>query len=133
VQGGLIGRLQKAFGEARLVAAGMVIGGLALGSLSYLPSLLSTGLVLMCLAFGTGIINPSLSSLTSSFAEPDEVGGVLGIYQGLGSLGRILGPFVGEVVFGIDYHWPYRVACIATLGAAAFAFTLLVRLRRSAA
>ncbi len=133
VQGGLIGRLQKAFGEARLVAAGMVIGGLALGSLSYLPSLLSTGLVLMCLAFGTGIINPSLSSLTSSFAEPDEVGGVLGIYQGLGSLGRILGPFVGEVVFGIDYHWPYRVACIATLSAAAFAFTLLARLRGSAA
>ncbi len=130
VQGGLIGRLQKAFGEARLVAAGMVIGGLALGSLSYLPNLVSTGLVLMCLAFGTGIINPSLSSLTSSFAEPDEVGGVLGIYQGLGSLGRILGPFVGEVVFGIDYHWPYRVACIATLSAAAFAFTLLGRLRR---
>ena len=129
VQGGLIGRLAGRFGETRLVAAGLVISGVCLGFVPYMPTLALSGVALGVMAIGVGITNPSLSALASELADPDEVGGILGIYQGLSSLGRIVGPFAGELAYGVGPPWPLRLASLAFLACAVAALVLLARRR----
>ena len=53
------------------------------------------------IAIGSGLITPSLSALVSLATPPDEQGGILGIYQSLGSLGRAVGPFLGGLVYDV--------------------------------
>jgi DHA1 family tetracycline resistance protein-like MFS transporter len=130
VQGGLVGRLAVRFGEARLMVVGAVLACLGAGAVPYTSSLVSLLPVLAVLALGQGLVSPSLSSLTSKLVHPDEVGGVMGVYQSFSSLGRILGPFWAEWVYGhVDFHWPFRTAALAYVAAFIVAVALLVRLR----
>ena len=87
--------------------------------------------VLALLALGQGLAGPSLSALTSKLVDADEVGGVMGVYQGMSSLARILGPFWAEVVYGkIGVAWPFRTGSVFMLLAAVVAGMTLMRARR---
>jgi len=131
VQGGLVRRLAPRFGEARLVAAGAFLGFLALGFMPYVSGMNALLGLLAVLALGQGLASPSLSALTSKLVDPDEVGGVMGIYQSLSSLGRILGPFWAEVVYGsAGFEWPYRTGAVFMLAASGTGVLLLRRLGR---
>ncbi|HWS53407.1 MAG TPA: MFS transporter [Pyrinomonadaceae bacterium] len=99
VQGGLIGRLVKRFGELALVIAGALL--LAV-NLLILPAVgpASGGLagllaVMTCFSFGNSFATPSLTSLASRSAGAAEQGGVLGASQSAASLARAVGPAVG--------------------------------------
>lgn len=101
MQGGLVGRLVKHWNEQTVMLAG--IGALAIGllvlafssQLSWL--LVSLGLV----SVGDGAVSPTLSTLLS-FASPlDAQGETLGLAQGVGGLGRIIGPLAA----GSAYAW----------------------------
>jgi len=131
VQGGLVGRLAKRFGEGRLIVAGAVLAALSVASVPYATRLGVLLPVLAVLALGQGLVSPSLSSLTSKLVHPEEVGGVMGVYQAFSSLGRIFGPFWAEWAYGrIGYPWPFRTAGIAYVVAFAIAVTLYARVRR---
>ena len=133
VQGGLVRHLAPRFGEARLVFVGTILGFLALG---FMPYVGSRGLlmgVLAVLALGQGLAGPSLSALTSKLVDAGEVGGVMGVYQGMSSLARIIGPFWAEVAYGkIGIAWPYRTGSIFMLLAAIVAGVSLMRASRPA-
>jgi multidrug resistance protein len=130
VQGGLIGMLVRRFGEPRLVTEGTVFVAAGLGALPYLGGLGLSGAILAVMAFGLGIANPSLSSLASRLVDPDEVGGVLGIFQSLSSLGRIAGPFTGQLAYGmIGPAWPMHLGAVIMLCAGLASFLLAYRLR----
>jgi DHA1 family tetracycline resistance protein-like MFS transporter len=111
VQGLLVGRLVAVAGEERLVLTGSVV---ALAAAVVLPGIDSFGalaLVLAALALGQGVMQPSLSSLVSRLAGEGHVGGVLGIYQSLSSLGRVFGPFFAQLAWGgLGPRWPYLIA-----------------------
>jgi len=101
VQGGLIGRLVKAFGEMPLVIAGAL---LFTASLVLIPltgprtgtiTLLALGAVF---AIGNGLATPSLNSLASKSAGAGEQGGVLGITQSVASLARAVGPLISAAL-----------------------------------
>ncbi|MDX2435793.1 MAG: MFS transporter [Acidobacteriota bacterium] len=131
VQGGLVGKLSKRFGEARLIVAGTFLSFLALGVLPYVPNTGSLLAILAVLALGQGIAHPSLSALTSKLADPDEVGGVMGVFQGMSSLARIIGPFWAEVTYGrLGFAWPFRTGSVFMLVACVIAATAMVRLGR---
>ena len=126
-----MGRLAARFGEARLAAAGTFLSAIALGFLPYSRSLGAMLGFLALLALGQGVTSPALSSLVSKLVDKDEVGGTMGIYQGLSSLGRIAGPFWGELVFGRwGFQWPYRTGSLVMLAASAVALVVMARLRR---
>jgi DHA1 family tetracycline resistance protein-like MFS transporter len=130
VQGGLAGRLTKRFGEARLVTVGTFLGFLGLGFLPYLGSLGLVMVSLAVLAMGQGIASPALSSLTSKLVAADEVGGVMGVYQSMSSLGRIGGPFWAEMVYGmLGVAWPYRTGSLFMLLACGVSLIVLARLK----
>ena len=133
VQGGLVGRLSKRFGEGRLIVVGTFLSFLALGFLPYTTRLAPMLVALAVLALGQGMAYPSLSALTSKLVDSDEVGGVMGVYQSMSSLARIGGPFWAELVYGgLGYHWPFRTGSAVMLLACGVGGVLLTRLRRIA-
>lgn len=121
VQGGLIGRLTKLFGEARLVfigpliiAAGLLLVGMA-GQhdwLSVWPTLIvGSG----CLALGSSLFNPSIQSLISQHASRHEQGEILGASQGMASLARVIGPLLAGAMYAwISSGSPYYAAAALT-------------------
>lgn len=127
VQGGLIGRLVGKFGEIKLLRAGTIIVAFTFLCIPFIgmSGIFSLMLVIsMCMAIGTGITNPSLSSLLSQLVDPDERGGVLGIGQSLASLGRVVGPSVGGLLFEIHPGVPFWVAAVLTLACTLVAFKI---------
>jgi MFS family permease len=101
MQGGLIGRLTRLFGEVRLLLAGAtaIILGLVLLPLAYGLLLLLPAMAL--LALGMGMTQPSINSLVSRRAGGHEQGQVMGVTQSVGSFARIVGPALAGVVFAV--------------------------------
>lgn len=125
IQGGLIGALTKRFGERALVAvaAGFLFGGYAVLVMTDGWPLLMAAMTL--LAIGNGLSNPSLSSLVSKEASDTERGAVLGVYQGAGSLGRVVGPMYAGLVFAqVGASIPFVIAAACMVPALAMVLLL---------
>lgn len=132
VQGGLIGKLSRRLGEARLVLAGAGMIAIGLGLLPVALALWRLLFVNTLLALGMGLLNPSITSLISQQADVDERGGVLGVSQSASSLSRILGPAAAGPVFALwGRDAPYYVGAIAMALVVALA-SRLPRARRAA-
>lgn len=94
MQGGLIGRLVKRFGERTLLIAGLIMLAIGLGLLPWSTQL---GLMLVALGIlsaGDGAVTPTISTLLSFASSVDTQGETLGFAQGLAGLGRIVGPLI---------------------------------------
>lgn len=100
MQGVVVGRLVKRFGEARLVVAGTFTMIFGLGLMPFAPGMTAYCAVISLMAFGSGLNNPSLSALISKSTDPDKQGGIMGIAQSISSMGRILGPVWGGYSYG---------------------------------
>jgi DHA1 family tetracycline resistance protein-like MFS transporter len=125
IQGGLIRRIGKKYPDASLITAGtaLITVGLLLTPATHNFPLLCVGLLLM--ATGSGINNPSNSSLLSKLCPRDETGGVMGIGQSMSTLGRILGPVAGGYLFDtMGAGSPYWLAAGCTLLACVLSFRL---------
>ncbi|MGI9067577.1 MAG: MFS transporter [Pyrinomonadaceae bacterium] len=102
VQGGLIGRLVKRFGELPLV----VVGALCFaGSLFAIPFVGPYRGGLLALLIGGGIFSlgnslsaPALNSLASKSVGPAEQGSVMGVTQSVASLARAVGPSIAALL-----------------------------------
>jgi DHA1 family tetracycline resistance protein-like MFS transporter len=66
---------------------------------------------------GFAFTNPSISALVSKQADPARQGEVQGVNQAFASLGRILGPFLGSVLFDVHASrtLPFLAAVVALL------------------
>lgn len=116
IQGGIIGRLAKRFGERNLIVQGglALAAGIALIPFSTeLPVLIAA---MVILAYGFSIINPSLNSLVSQNVGEDERGGMLGITRSASTMARVLGPTWAGYLFAIfGKDWPYFGGAIVML------------------
>lgn len=125
VQGGLIGRLSRKFGEKRLIQAGLaiIVVGLCLipvaGMAGSYALLFPSGILL---AAGTGISTPSLNSLLSRSVQEDQQGVALGVGQSSSALGRVFGPAASGYLFEQTVNAPFW------LGALLVGLALLVAL-----
>jgi MFS family permease len=94
LQGGLIGRLVRTFGEPRLAVMGfasLAIGYLGLGFSSTVAALLVVSAIA---SFGNGVLRPALTSLITHQAGRHEQGVVLGLTQSMTSIASIVAPVV---------------------------------------
>jgi len=101
MQAGIVGALVRRFGERALVRAGLTLMGAAFVGAGLAPPLALFLVAMGFVAVASGMLTPSLSGLISLATPPGEQGGVLGIYQSLGSLARAVGPFLGGLVFDV--------------------------------
>jgi DHA1 family tetracycline resistance protein-like MFS transporter len=125
VQGGAIGPLTKTFGERDLCVTALALLCLGYVGLSYAFDLTTTLLACAVLSVGSGLFNPSISSLVSHEAAETERGAVMGAYQSATALSRIVGPaFSGAVFAAMGATAPYLVAAGLILPAAAMVMAL---------
>lgn len=136
--GGLYRPLAKRGAEHRLLATGlvlMIVGLAGLGATAWLATLPDSAGGSKAMFYGSvsvavvgfAFVNPSVSALVSKRADPARQGEVLGVNQSFASLGRIIGPFAGSVLFQAD---PHRVAPYAlAVGLLLLVAALLPRVR----
>jgi MFS transporter, DHA1 family, tetracycline resistance protein len=111
VQGGLIGKLVKRFGEPTLVIAGGLLFTLSLFVSPFVTA--ATGLagilsIVALAAIGNALAAPSLTSLGSKSASAAEQGSILGVMQSVASLARAVGPSVAAlIIYSAVAHMGY--------------------------
>lgn len=130
VQGGLIGRLAKRFGEVKLLGAALVLMAAAFAVQGFGVSL-GVGVFIVAVsvgAVGTALHMPSVSSYISRRVGPDAQGATLGLMQSASALARATGP----LVWGLLYqHFGVQMPCYvaaATIAALALMVPRLPRL-----
>lgn len=130
VQGGLIGRLARRFGEVRLLGAALALMATAFAVQGVGVSL-GVGVFIVAVsvgAVGTALHMPSVSSYISRRVGTDAQGATLGLMQSAGALARATGPLVWGLLyqhFGVQM--PCYVAAI-TIGVLALTVPRLPRL-----
>lgn len=118
LQGGLIGRLVKRFGELKLARAGFAAFAASYALLAFVwrvPELLvSTALS----AFGQGSLRPALTAQVTYHSRRDEQGLVLGMTQSLTSVAQILAPTATGFLIGHELlsSWALMAAAAALAG-----------------
>jgi len=101
IQGSLIGRLVKKFGEGLLMLQGSIF--LFLGIL-LIPFASSIGVLILAMiltGYGFSIMTPSLNSLISLKVSDQEQGEIMGVTRSTSTLARIVGPASAGLIFGV--------------------------------
>ena len=140
-QGVFAGRLAKRFGEAPVLATGMLLFGASLvaqvvapvdwfpatsldiGSWSLpivkgwiIPIIMAVG------ACGMSMAMPNVSALISRSTPPDRQGAMLGLNMASGSIARIFGPMAAGALFSsVGHDWPFLIGAALTVPAAIMA------------
>ncbi|KPB04926.1 MFS transporter [Bacillus sp. CHD6a] len=116
VQGVLVGRMTKKFGEERVVTTALLISSFGF-VLMTLATSFSTVLLTTCIFFlGNSLLRPSLNSFISKLAG-NRQGLVMGLNNSFLSLGNVAGPILAGIFFEINIHIPYLFgACIMLFG-----------------
>ena len=136
VQGGLIRPLSKRFSSRSMVPFAVIFTGIGLGAIPYASVeyawlwLLPTCVII---STGSGIFQPTSSSLLASYAQRDgrELGGVMGAMESASAFARILGPVTGGLVWTLTVHetgW-FSYHTVFQLCAVIMLVTFLVSLR----
>ncbi len=125
VQGGLIRPLRKRFDEKGLIIVGslsIAVGFVAVAGLPFstLPFFMMFPITVI-IAFGSGILSPSSSSLLSRSVDDERQGSVLGVGQAASSLGRIIGPASAGALLDLHRSLPFAVGAVLLVVAAGLA------------
>jgi DHA1 family tetracycline resistance protein-like MFS transporter len=140
-QGVFAGRLAQRFGEARVLAVGMLLFGASLvaqvlAPLAWFPAasldlggwslpIVQGWIIPLLMAFGAcgmSLAMPNISALISRSTPPDRQGAMLGLNMASGSIARIFGPIgAGALFSGLGHDWPFLVGAALTVPAAVMA------------
>jgi MFS family permease len=139
--GGCYRPLAKRFAESTLLAGGVGLMIVGLGLVGFVAWAVGRGgmdtgvlekvfYVASALAVaGFAGVNPSVSALISRRTDPDRQGEVLGVNQSFASLGRILGPLAGSILY--DAHGSHALPFVAAVVTLVGVATILPRIARA--
>jgi len=108
LQGGLIGRLIKMFGETALARTGLFLLAISLGLLPLVASVPALLAVCSALAIANGLTTPTLNGLASQMIDRGWQGRALGLMQSAAALARLVGPLLGGWLLMFDLSRPLR-------------------------
>lgn len=100
-QGFVTGRLTRRFGEAAMLATGLVVIAVALAVLPLGAGIVRTIALMAIAVFGQALALPNISALISRTTAPDRQGAMLGLNMSVGALARAAGPVGGGALFSI--------------------------------
>ena len=116
VQGALIGPLTKRFGSVTLLRAGLALVATGLLVLGGAAVWFVLGVALLLIVVGSGVTNPSLTTLVANSAPADRRGEVLGFQQSAGALARVVGPPLAGLSFDhVGIGAPYSIGALVFL------------------
>src|SRR5262249_49647295 len=102
IQGGLLGRLVKLFGEKTLAVVGTAIFAASLFALPLSPTVAWLLITSTGISIGNSLVTPTLNGLASKSVSPAAQGRILGVMASVASLARIIGPALGGVLLHRD-------------------------------
>ncbi|MCU0894453.1 MAG: MFS transporter [Rhodospirillales bacterium] len=128
IQGGLVGRLSRAFGERKLVGIGSALLALGMLLIAFSASLWLLLVAMAAVAAGFSMVTPALNSLLSLQVDAGAQGGMMGLARSATTMARILGPgFAGLLFDLLGKDWPFYA------GAAIMVVVMLMAMRPPAA
>jgi len=122
VQVGLFDRLTQWFGEIRVIRYSLILSTILVLVLTYVTSYWSILLVTMVVFVGFDLMRPAVTTYLSRIAG-NEQGFVGGMNSMFTSIGNIIGPIIGGILFDIDLNYPFYFA--TTVLAIGIALTFL--------
>ena len=125
VQGGLIGRLAKAFGEPRLVWTSLLVVAVGMVMIPFVSGLLLLLFALALFSGGSGVNRAPTMGMISKNADADEQGAILGVAQSVGTLARIAGPIFATTAFAFQPVMPYLICAVVAVVASLIAWNRL--------
>jgi MFS transporter, DHA1 family, tetracycline resistance protein len=131
IQAGLIGRLNRQFGEQRLIFGSLLLLAISLAILPLTRTLVGLLLILALFAVGSGVNRPPTFGLISLRSRAEEQGAILGVAQSIASLARIVAPVFANVLYATKPALPYLVCAGVALVASWAAWQFLCRTDRS--
>ncbi|WP_433629751.1 MFS transporter [Halomicrococcus sp. NG-SE-24] len=150
VQGVLVGRLSRRYGDARVALAGAGLLSVALAAIPLAPDLgralvpplagppfltpelVALLAVLPVLSVGNGLLTVSMTTLVSTSAGRATQGRAFGVTQGAGSLGRTVGPPVMAALYAVVGRWsPFAVGAVLLVPVVALALSRVTGERRT--
>ncbi|MGV3773439.1 MAG: MFS transporter [Verrucomicrobiales bacterium] len=115
IQGGGVGKLNKKFGEKKLIVGSLFTVAISMAFLPFVTSLAAIMFWLAIFAGGSGLNRPPTFGLISMSTSANEQGGVMGVAQSSGSLARIFAPIFGNVLYEYSHSLPYVICAVIAL------------------
>lgn len=106
VQGGLLGKLTKRFGEGAVIQLGIIISAIGFGLILLADNFITSAIYLTIFGIGNGLIRPAVSALLTKKANIGH-GQTTGLLSSFDSFGRIIGPPLGGWLFSQSIGYPY--------------------------
>jgi len=101
-------RLSRRYGEARMLAIGMVITVISMALQPFAASGVWAIVLMTTMAIGSSVAFPNSGALMSRSIDPDHQGQIMGLNNALGALARVVGPFCAALIFsGISFNGPF--------------------------
>ena len=125
---GFIGRATAKFGEKPTMASGLALMMFALVAMPLVPKLLFVPaelVVIAIFAIGYALVLPTGTALVAAAVGNGPQGQMLGQYQSVGALARIIGPLVAGAAYQFSQQLPFFI------GGASIAVALLLAFRIS--
>ncbi|MCZ0756959.1 MFS transporter [Anoxybacillus sp. J5B_2022] len=111
IQGGLIGKLIRAFGEGKVIQGGIALSAIGFALILLVHNFWTAALYLSVFGIGNGVIRPCLSSLITKQATDGE-GSAAGFLSSFDSLGRLVGPPIAGWLFTLTAYLPYVLGIV---------------------
>ncbi|BBH21157.1 tetracycline resistance MFS efflux pump [Paenibacillus baekrokdamisoli] len=116
IQGGVVRRLIRKGEEPKFIAIGLVISAIGFLLIVTAHSLLTATIYLAIFGIGNALIRPCVTSLITQKTTVRQ-GVASGLSSSMDSLGRIIGPLTGALLFSINLQLPYVAGGVLSLAA----------------
>ena len=116
VQGGLMGVMTKKWGEGRVIQIGLIVSVIGFILILFTSSFWTATIFLTIFGLGNGVIRPALTALLTKTSTGGH-GGATGLLSSFDSLGRIIGPPLGGLLYSAAVGLPYISGAILSIGA----------------
>ena len=103
LQGGLIGRLVKRFGDKALVYGAFISATIGYGAVGFIYDWKILLIATLFSSYGAGMLRPTITSLVTQAGGRQEQGTLLGLTQSITSVCQIIAPLISGVL--ITHGW----------------------------
>jgi len=114
VQVALFDRLTKWMGEIRLIRYSLILSTILVLLITFVNTYFTILLVTVTVFLGFDLMRPAVTSYLSKIAG-NEQGFVGGMNSMFTSIGNVIGPIIGGILFDIDLNYPFYFATVLLL------------------
>ena len=130
VQGGFVGIMTKKLGEGMVIKIGITVSAIGFALILTVDSFTTAAIYLTIFGLGNGLIRPAVSALLTKEAT-SGYGEITGVLSSFDSLGRIIGPSLGGLLYGLSIFLPYISGILLSIFALVIYFVYQKRLKLS--